>query len=194
MCTFERDDALSTSRLSQTYCTTHSLPRIHSNWQLVHVVASSKPGTGALLLLAALIHAARAKKTGVISIAVTRAGRRLFQSFGFDTAHGWRERPRMTRAHAPLAWRHGNIAHAPPAQGRTLTPPKHEPGTHTSPTHGLGRRRFAHAWTHSTHGHPHPPPVHELGTHTPIRPRVGLACTWRSAHAGASCTWRSAHA
>ena len=92
MCTFERDDALSTSRLSQTYCTTHKLPRIDSNWQLVDVVASSKQGTGALLLLAALIHAARAKKTGILSIAVTRAGRRLFQSFGFDTEHGWRER------------------------------------------------------------------------------------------------------
>ena len=92
MCSFERDDALSTSRLSQSYCSTHKLPRIDSNWQLVDVVASSKQGTGALLLLTALIHAARARKTGILSIAVTRAGRRLFQSFGFQTEHGWRER------------------------------------------------------------------------------------------------------
>lgn len=92
MCTFERDDALSTSRLSQTYCSTHRLPCIDSNWKLVDVVASSKHGTGALLLLSALIHAARAKKTGIVSVGVTRAGRRLFESFGFSTEHSWRER------------------------------------------------------------------------------------------------------
>lgn len=90
-CTFERDEALSTGRLTQAYCTTHQLPRLDANWMFVDVVASSKPGTGALLLLGAIVAAARAKKTGVCSIAVTRDGRRLFSAFGFSTDHGWRE-------------------------------------------------------------------------------------------------------
>ena len=91
-CSFERDDALSTSRFSQSYCSSHSLPRLDGDWTLIDVVASSKHGTGALLLLNAIVQAARGRRTGVMSIAVTRGGRRLFQSFGFDTTHSWRER------------------------------------------------------------------------------------------------------
>ena len=91
-CTFERDAALSTSKLTQPYCTQHELPRLDSNWLLVDVVASSKSKTGALLLLQAVISAMRAKKSGVCSIAVTKAGRRLFTAFGFQTDHSWKEK------------------------------------------------------------------------------------------------------
>ena len=38
------------------------------------------------------VTAARQKRTGLCSIAVTKGGRRLFESFGFQTSHGWRER------------------------------------------------------------------------------------------------------
>ena len=38
------------------------------------------------------ISAARQKRTGLCSIAVTKGGRRLFASFGFETNHGWREK------------------------------------------------------------------------------------------------------
>lgn len=91
-CSFERDPALSTSRFTQGYCSTHHLPRFEASWTLVDVVASSKHGTGALLLLNAVVGALRAKKAGILSIAVTKAGRRLFESFGFATEHSWRER------------------------------------------------------------------------------------------------------
>ena len=91
-CIFERDDALSTSRLTQSYCNNNKLPRIDDTWTLVDVVASAKQGTGALLLLSAIVAAIRAKKTGMVSVAVTRGGRRLFQSFGFDASHSWKER------------------------------------------------------------------------------------------------------
>ena len=90
-CTFARDDALSTARLTQGYCGKHALPRFDANWMLVDVVTSNKAGTGALLLLSAVVHAARAKKAGVLSIAVTRGGLRLFESFGFDCSHAYRE-------------------------------------------------------------------------------------------------------
>lgn len=91
-CTFARDDALSTTRFAPAYCTTHGLPRFDANWMLVDVVAASKRGTGALLLLQCIVHAARAKKTGIVSVAVTKGGRRLFEACGFDTSHTWRER------------------------------------------------------------------------------------------------------
>ena len=91
-CVYERDEALSTTRLTQQYCAEHGLPRLDSNWTLIDMVASSKPGTGALLLLSAIVTAARQKRTGLCSIAVTKGGRRLFASFGFETNHGWREK------------------------------------------------------------------------------------------------------
>ena len=92
LCTFERDGALSTNRLTQSYCQSNGLPRIDANWLLVDVVASSKQGTGALLLLSAIVQALRVKRAGIVSIAVTRGGRRLFQSFGFSVEHSWKER------------------------------------------------------------------------------------------------------
>jgi hypothetical protein len=91
-CSFERDDALSTSRFTQAYCAQHGLPRVGNNWLLVDVVASAKQGTGALLVLQAIVAAARAKYTGICSVAVTKGGRRLFDAFNFSTDHSWRER------------------------------------------------------------------------------------------------------
>lgn len=94
-CSFLQDESLSTSKLSPSYLSKNGLPRLDDAWMLVDVVASSKRGTGALLLLNALITAARAKYTGVASVAVSKAGRRLFQSFGFRVDHGWKERGGM---------------------------------------------------------------------------------------------------
>jgi hypothetical protein len=91
-CVYERDDALSTTRLTQQYCAQHGLPRLDSSWALIDVVSASKAGTGGLLLLSAIVTAARQKRTGLCSIAVTKGGRRLFESFGFQTSHGWKER------------------------------------------------------------------------------------------------------
>ena len=89
---FLRDDGLSTSKFTQSYLTQHQLPRFDANWTLVDVVASSKRGTGALLLLQCIIASARAKKTGILSIAVTAAGKGLFQACGFDTSHSFKDK------------------------------------------------------------------------------------------------------
>ena len=59
---------------------------------LIDVVASNKKGTGACLLLQAIIMANKAKKTGILSIGVTKGGRSLLNSFGFETSHSWREK------------------------------------------------------------------------------------------------------
>lgn len=91
-CIYERDDALSTTRLTQHYCSQHGLPRLDGGWTLVDVVVSDKHGTGALLLLHAIVAAARQKRSGVCSIAVTKGGRKLFSAFGFDTSHSWKEK------------------------------------------------------------------------------------------------------
>jgi hypothetical protein len=89
-CDFVRDDALSTSRLTADYCSEHGLPRFDKDWLLVDVVASAKPGTGALLLLQCVVAALRARKRGVVAIAVTTGGRGLMRSFGFDTTRSFR--------------------------------------------------------------------------------------------------------
>ena len=112
-CSFERDSALSTQRFTQEYCQRHRLPRLDAAYLLIDVVASAKPGTGALLLLNALVHAHRAKKSGVASIAVTQGGRWLFESFGFHTGHSWKEGGATRHlAHARLADVHLGAIHA----------------------------------------------------------------------------------
>jgi hypothetical protein len=89
-CDFVRDDALSTSKLTPAYCASHGLPRFDKDWLLLDVVASAKPGTGALLLLQCAVAGMRAKKRGIVAIAVTAGGRGLLRSFGFDTTHSYR--------------------------------------------------------------------------------------------------------
>ena len=65
------------------------------------------------MLLNALVHAHRAKKSGVASIAVTQGGRRLFESFGFHTGHSWKEGGATRHlAHARLADVHLGAIHA----------------------------------------------------------------------------------
>ena len=90
-CDFIRDDSLSTSRLTQQYCTQHQLPRFDAAWTLVDVVASDKRGSAALMLLHCIIAATRAKKAGLVSIAVTAGGKALYQSCGFDVSTSWKE-------------------------------------------------------------------------------------------------------
>ena len=102
-CEFTKDRALSTTRLTQQYCAQHGLPRLDTTWVLVDVVASAKQGSAGLLLLQTIVAAARAKRTGIVSIAVTNGGRNLFQTFGFQV-HGFREKGSMRYvAHARLS-------------------------------------------------------------------------------------------
>ncbi|MDC0525415.1 hypothetical protein OAO87_00355 [bacterium] len=91
-CDFTTDKALSTARFTSQYLTTHSLPRFDAQWTLIDVVSASKKGAGGLLALHAYLAATRAHRKGVCSIAVTKAGKRLFDTLGFDCSHSWREK------------------------------------------------------------------------------------------------------
>ena len=82
-CDFTRDESLSTSRITATFCTDNNVPRIGSNWLLCDVVVSNKRYSGALLVLQVYLLAMRSKKTGVCAVAVTKAGKNLFESLGF---------------------------------------------------------------------------------------------------------------
>ena len=111
-CDFVCDNALSTSKLTQAYCTQHQLPRLDASWQLIDVVASDKRGSAALMLLNCIIAATRAKKTGLVSIAVTAGGRNLFESCGFNVSHSWKERGGMrTLAHCKMNNIHLGVLH-----------------------------------------------------------------------------------
>jgi hypothetical protein len=93
-CNFERDPSISTQRFTQAYCTQHDIPRL-SNALLIDCVASTREselrGTGALLVLAACIACQRSKTLDLIcTVAVTTAGKRLFQVLGFNE-HKYRE-------------------------------------------------------------------------------------------------------
>lgn len=93
-CNFERDQSLSTQRFTQAYCTQQGIPRL-TNALLIDCVASTREqefrGTGALLVIAAYLMVQRSRTLDVIcSVAVTTAGKRLFESLGFHE-HRFRE-------------------------------------------------------------------------------------------------------
>lgn len=90
VCAWSRDDSLGTDKFTHAYCRDHSLPRFDGSWLLVDVVASSKRMTGALLVLQAYLLACRQKHAGICAVAVTKGGKSLFQTLGFET-HTFRD-------------------------------------------------------------------------------------------------------
>ena len=85
-CLFTRDDALSTTMFTQAYCAQHGLPRFDARWGFIDVVASRRAPCGALLVLHAVLNAARSRPPlqGVCAVAVTTAGHRLLTSLNFS--------------------------------------------------------------------------------------------------------------
>ena len=108
-CEWTRDASLGNERFNQSYCASNKLPRFGSGWLFIDVVASAKAGSGALLVLQAYLLACRARRyEGVCAVCVTKKGRSLFQSLGFEL-HGYREGAPRTLAYATagsLSMRH----------------------------------------------------------------------------------------
>ena len=77
---------LGNERFTQSYCAAHELPRLGTDWLFCDVVTSTKPGTGALLLLQLYVLACQ-RHAGVCAVCVTKRGKSLFQALGFDLFH-----------------------------------------------------------------------------------------------------------
>ena len=80
-CTFAKDVTLGTSLFSRQFCSQHGLPRLDTKWCLVDVASSTVHGA-ALVILHAILSAARAKLTGVCAVAIGD-GLRLLRSMNF---------------------------------------------------------------------------------------------------------------
>lgn len=90
-CLYTRDEALGTTLFTQEYCARHGLPRFDVRWAFIDVVASARPPCGALLVVTAMLEAARRRCAGVCAVAATGAGHRLLRALNF-TCHAYRER------------------------------------------------------------------------------------------------------
>ena len=121
-CSFVSDVSFQTQQLSDAYNRRNKLPAFDEDWTLIDVVSSSKKGTATILLLHAYLAAVRAKKQGLVAIAVTASGKKLFESLGFRNHRRevfWlgTEELTMERVHRRLkldnalvtkvCWRHG---------------------------------------------------------------------------------------
>jgi hypothetical protein len=82
-CSFVADISFQTQQLTDAYNRRYKLPSFDEGWLLIDVVSSSKKGTGTLLLLHAYLAAVRTKKKGLVAIAVTDSGKKLFDNLGF---------------------------------------------------------------------------------------------------------------
>ena len=80
-CVFAKDATFGTSLFSRHFCSKHGLPRLDTKWWLIDV-ASSTIHSGALVILHAILSAARAKLTGVCAVAMGD-GLRLLRSMNF---------------------------------------------------------------------------------------------------------------
>ena len=90
-CEWTRDATLGTERFTQKELSKLGAPRLDSSWLLIDVVASKRRGCGVLLALQAYLLACKSRQYhGVVALAVTRAGRQLFEKLGFAT-HAYRE-------------------------------------------------------------------------------------------------------
>ena len=130
-CEWSRDDTLGTTKFTQAYCDSHSIPRLSANNTLfVDVVSSSGTprGVGALLLLSCYLTVCRSRKYEYLcTIAVSAPGKSLCEKLGFNS-HSYRDgtqrnfcwarageltaadigqRLRIDRAIPDLCWRHG---------------------------------------------------------------------------------------
>jgi hypothetical protein len=82
---FVADVSFQTQQLTDAYNRRHKLPNFDDNWLLIDVVSSSKRGTATILLLHVYLAAMRAKKEGLVAVAVTASGKRLFENLGFES-------------------------------------------------------------------------------------------------------------
>ena len=80
-CQFSRDPALTTDGLPSA----PAIPRFNSNWLLVDGVHSDTAPAGSLLICQIMLQAMRAKMRGVVAVAVTTRGKRLFERLGFES-------------------------------------------------------------------------------------------------------------
>ena len=96
-CSFSRDPTLSTEKFTQQYCSDNGIPRL-SNALLIDVVASSDQarGAGTLLVTSAYLSVTRSRTYDLLcTVAVTTAGKSLFNSLGFHH-HSYREGTQRT--------------------------------------------------------------------------------------------------
>ena len=133
-CEWSRDSTLGTTKFTQAYCDSHSIPRLSaSNALFVDVIsASGTPrGVGALLMINCYLSVCRSRKYEYLStIAVSAPGKSLCSKLGFHR-HSYRDgtqrdfcwakagelsaadldqRLRIDRAIPDLCWRHGFLA------------------------------------------------------------------------------------
>ena len=93
-CEWVADEALSTQLFDRDYCIDNDLPPFTASWTLIDgVSALRKKGVrpGRLLVVTAMVTALRAKRSGVVSIAVSDAAKEMFQALGFRT-HEFQDR------------------------------------------------------------------------------------------------------
>ena len=83
-CSFVADVSFQTDKLTDAFNRKNKLPAFDEDWLLIDVVSSNKRGTGTILILHAYLAAVRAKKQGLVAIAVTASGKKLFDSLGFQ--------------------------------------------------------------------------------------------------------------
>jgi hypothetical protein len=92
-CDFTRVDGLGTTRFTNAYCRSNSIPNLDSSTLFIDVVASAANprGAGTLLVLACYLLATRSQKyRRVATIAVTDKGRAAFRALGWEE-HSYRE-------------------------------------------------------------------------------------------------------
>ena len=97
VCDWAVDDALSTRKLTVSYCRDHGIPRFTgSDTLIIDVIASSKQGAGAQMVLAAYLMMARSKNHKYLTcVAVSPQGKSLFSKMGFQS-HAFKEGTQRT--------------------------------------------------------------------------------------------------
>lgn len=81
---FVADSSFSTGKLTPQYCRQHNIPKLDRSWILVDVVSSSKKGSATLLLLHAWLACIRLRRTGIVAIGASDAGKAFFAGLGFQ--------------------------------------------------------------------------------------------------------------
>ena len=85
-CNFTRDPSLTTDSLPSA----QSIPRFNNTWLLIDAIHSDVAPAGTLCVIQVMLQAMRAGLKGVVAVAVTSQGKRLFDALGFET-HNFRK-------------------------------------------------------------------------------------------------------
>ena len=86
VCEWVRDATLGTERWTKQELAKAGAPRLDSSWLLIDVIASRHRGCGVLLAVQVYLMVTRSRKhSGVVALAVTKAGRDMFAKLGFST-------------------------------------------------------------------------------------------------------------